>query len=304
MLRDTSTILGPQDAIVIGDSQVGEPDKAHTFWVGQGIQQAGYTPHFYSWGGIGIITANQWRPSYYDSVVNNARAFPLGSPGLIYINASGNDLWTNKPLHQVTEAARSLIRTLKELYPGSRIVLSEILSRRIAEHTNRHQLSELLTAVAAQEGIDTAPTRYWVTDKNVAHLLADGVHLSPAGHDALAPHLAAWIRWLNGTGFADVLPSNQFFTHINWMRAHGLSTGWDDGTYRPWDTMRRDAMAAFFYRLAGSPPGWPSLSLALSKTYPRTVVSTQKLRGCTPAASLQVGMTEPTGIYTPLTVTR
>ncbi|MFW0118830.1 S-layer homology domain-containing protein [Rothia sp. P5764] len=253
MLRDTSKVLGPQDAIVIGDSQVGEPNQARNYWVGKGIMQAGYTPYFYSWGGVGIITANQWHPSYYDSVVNNARALPLGSPGLIYINASGNDLWTNKPLNEVTEAARLLIRKLKELYPGSRIVLSEILSRRIAEHANRHYLSGLLRDVARQEGIDTAPTRYWVTDKNVAHLLADSVHLSPTGHDALAPYLAAWLRWLNGTGFADILPSNQFFTQINWMRANGLSTGWDDGTYRPWDTMRRDAMAAFFYRLAGSP---------------------------------------------------
>ena len=35
--------------------------------------------------------------------------------------------------------------------------------------------------------------------------------------------------------------------------AQGITTGWPDGTYRPEGSVNRDAMAAFFYRYAGSP---------------------------------------------------
>ena len=37
------------------------------------------------------------------------------------------------------------------------------------------------------------------------------------------------------------------------MKAQGITTGWPDGTYRPEGSVNRDAMAAFFYRYAGSP---------------------------------------------------
>lgn len=145
---------------------------------------------------------------------------------------------------------RAVIRKLRELYPTSLIMLSEVVGRRISEQTNRHQLSEHLSAMGRQENVNVVPTRYWITDKGLAHLLADSVHLSPTGHTALAPHLAAWIRWSNGTGFADVLPTETFFTHMNWMRTSGISTGWEDGTYRPQQPVLRAEIAAFTYRNA------------------------------------------------------
>ncbi|MGH1979088.1 S-layer homology domain-containing protein [Rothia sp. L_38] len=253
LLRDANKHLGSQDALLIGDSQIGDPSLSPRFWVGQGFAQAGYRPHFYSWGGIGVHAVNQYHPSYFDSVINNARALPLGSPGIVYIQGSGNDLWTGRSYQDTAEGLRTIIRLLRELYPHSLIMLSEVVSRRIPEQTNRHQLSDHLAAVGKQEGIHVVPNRFWITDKGVAHLLQDSVHLSPAGHNALAPHLAAWIRWATGKGFTDVFPNTGFYQEINWMRTSGISTGWEDGTYRPWATMNRDAMAAFFYRLAGSP---------------------------------------------------
>ncbi|MGQ4494256.1 NPCBM/NEW2 domain-containing protein [Dermabacteraceae bacterium P13095] len=53
--------------------------------------------------------------------------------------------------------------------------------------------------------------------------------------------------------FADVAANRMFAGEIAWMREKGISTGWADGTFRPSDQIRRDAMAAFLYRLAGSP---------------------------------------------------
>lgn len=55
------------------------------------------------------------------------------------------------------------------------------------------------------------------------------------------------------TFFKDVLHGQAFFTEVMWMSAKGISTGWSDGTFRPLASTNRDAMAAFLYRLAGSP---------------------------------------------------
>lgn len=53
--------------------------------------------------------------------------------------------------------------------------------------------------------------------------------------------------------FTDVPTDHQFYEEISWMAERGVTTGWPDGTFRPDAPVNRDAMAAFFYRLAGSP---------------------------------------------------
>ena len=40
-----------------------------------------------------------------------------------------------------------------------------------------------------------------------------------------------------------------FYKEIEWMRVAEVSTGWTDGTYRPFDNVTREAMAAFMQRL-------------------------------------------------------
>ncbi|MER2137543.1 MAG: S-layer homology domain-containing protein, partial [Arthrobacter sp.] len=61
--------------------------------------------------------------------------------------------------------------------------------------------------------------------------------------------------------FADVSEGLQFFDEISWMSSKGISTGWEEAngtwTYRPLIPVKRDAMAAFMYRLAGSPDYTP-----------------------------------------------
>ena len=56
--------------------------------------------------------------------------------------------------------------------------------------------------------------------------------------------------------FSDVSEGIQFYDEIMWLANSGVSTGWpvDDGReFRPVVPVARDAMAAFLYRLAGSP---------------------------------------------------
>ncbi|MCT9625635.1 S8 family peptidase [Pseudarthrobacter equi] len=58
--------------------------------------------------------------------------------------------------------------------------------------------------------------------------------------------------------FADVSTGQQFYKEMAWLAEQKISTGWDEGngvrTYRPLQPINRDAMAAFLYRMAGSPP--------------------------------------------------
>ncbi|WP_159448817.1 S-layer homology domain-containing protein [Demequina sp. NBRC 110053] len=46
---------------------------------------------------------------------------------------------------------------------------------------------------------------------------------------------------------------NEHHAAIAWMAERGISTGWEDGTFRPYSHATRDAIAAFLYRAAGEP---------------------------------------------------
>ena len=83
--------------------------------------------------------------------------------------------------------------------------------------------------------------------------------LTPVNRDAMA----AFLYRLAGkpaftppatSPFVDVSTSNQFYKEITWLAFMKISTGWDAGNgkarYRPLNSVNRDAMAAFMYRLA------------------------------------------------------
>jgi hypothetical protein len=90
--------------------------------------------------------------------------------------------------------------------------------------------------------------------------------LQPVNRDAMA----AFMYRLAGSPthispeqspFADVRPGQQFYSEMTWLSKQQISTGWTeaDGTrsYRALSSVNRDAMAAFLYRLAGSPAYTP-----------------------------------------------
>lgn len=66
---------------------------------------------------------------------------------------------------------------------------------------------------------------------------------------------------LESKSFVDVAPGRVFHDEISWLANEGISTGWDVGggafEFRPMSSTARDAMAAFLYRLAGSPSYTP-----------------------------------------------
>ena len=82
--------------------------------------------------------------------------------------------------------------------------------------------------------------------------------LAPVNRDAMA----AFLYRIKGkpaytapkaSRFRDVATNNMFYREIHWLAASGVATGWNGNTYQPGSAINRDAMAAFLYRLAGSP---------------------------------------------------
>ncbi|TFU21969.1 hypothetical protein E4U03_07620 [Rothia nasimurium] len=200
-LRRTDMVLGPMDALVIADSQanlggtvVGVKQGEDPSWISQGLRAAGYSPVHYAYGAVGAVAAQWFFPSFHQGVVGNAFALPVGSPGLIYLGGSGNDLWVGLGYWQVARYYLEIIAVLRQLYPGARIVLSEVLGRRIQEQGNRAELSAALASAGASVGVPVVPCRYWVSDFGVTHLLADAVHLTDNGHKALGQRFATWLR--------------------------------------------------------------------------------------------------------------
>lgn len=98
----------------------------------------------------------------------------------------------------------------------------------------------------------------WMYDRQLSTGWSDGTYrpYEPISREAMA---AFMYRFAGNPAyekpaespFPDVPPSHPYYLHIAWMNATGLSTGWEDGTYRPYDSVSREAMAAFLNRYIG-----------------------------------------------------
>jgi hypothetical protein len=89
-----------------------------------------------------------------------------------------------------------------------------------------------------------------------------------------------------GSGpFPDVGSDHAFCLEIEWLAGSGITGGFDDGTFRPAETVTRQATAAFLYRAAGepafSPPASPTFP-DVGTTHPfRTEIEWMVARGIT-----------------------
>lgn len=57
------------------------------------------------------------------------------------------------------------------------------------------------------------------------------------------------------TPFSDVAPAHLFHPEITWAAEAGVTSGFDDGTFRPTEPVSRQALAALLHRLVGAPVG-------------------------------------------------
>jgi streptogramin lyase len=132
---------------------------------------------------------------------------------------------------------------------------------------------------ASPEGITSGPDgRLWVAAYNsssIVRVSVDGVAreftdpsigrvtevvLGP-GNDIWAPSFIGGnvVRLDPGPLFSDVSFQHPFYDEIDWMAGEEITTGYEDGTYKPGAPVSRAAMSAFMYRLAQEPPFAPPL---------------------------------------------
>ncbi|MCS6711213.1 S-layer homology domain-containing protein [Brachybacterium sp. EF45031] len=85
---------------------------------------------------------------------------------------------------------------------------------------------------------------------------------SPLGRRGLLMAGGGVLAWslapaAHAASFRDVPSTHLFAKETSWLADRGITTGWPDGTFRPDAPVHRDAMAAFVYRLQGSPAFTP-----------------------------------------------
>ncbi|MBG6178918.1 S8 family serine peptidase [Arthrobacter sp. CAN_A1] len=99
-----------------------------------------------------------------------------------------------------------------------------------------------------------------------SYVSADGALLGVNRQEGVTDARGLFLHHHNATGLKDEIidlqvdqlrfpdvAGNEHEEAINWLADQGLTTGYEDGTYRPLASINRDAMAAFLYRLAGEP---------------------------------------------------
>ena len=102
------------------------------------------------------------------------------------------------------------------------------------------------------------PQVHWLVDAGVTTGYEDGTFRpeAPVSRQAMAAFLHRLAGSPATTGapeFADVGASHPFRQPVAWLVDAGITTGYEDGTFRPTAPVTRQAMAAFLYRAAGEP---------------------------------------------------
>lgn len=106
-----------------------------------------------------------------------------------------------------------------------------------------------------------AAKTYKLTDADSGNTISVAVTGAKNGYTPVTKRSTATAKVAPATPFADVPPGMLFYDEMLWMATAGISTGWTEAngtkTYHPQQAVNRDAMAAFMYRLAGSPDFTP-----------------------------------------------
>jgi len=100
-------------------------------------------------------------------------------------------------------------------------------------------------------GPESPMAQYSRYRNNAVNIYEDGPY-GASDHNPLVVGMEAG-EGAPAPSFSDVSPGTMFYEDIMWLAGEGITTGYPDGTFRPVSPVGRDAMAAYLYRLAGSP---------------------------------------------------
>lgn len=170
-------------AVLIGDSQ-SEPASS---WPRTALASLGYQVHFCGRGGTGFVSSNGTTGNYIDALQRGDWLLPSGSPPLVVIEGGGNDASRGATDEQISANAERLIASIRQRYPDARLAMVGTLARGAADGGGRRtEVDTLLGAVAARQSVPFVSVGDWLTRYNLTDSMADGVHMAPGGHAALA----------------------------------------------------------------------------------------------------------------------
>ncbi|MBT2522908.1 SGNH/GDSL hydrolase family protein [Arthrobacter sp. ISL-28] len=165
-------------ALLIGDSQ-SEPKAS---WPRRALADLGYDVFFCGKGGTGYVASNGATGNYVDALQRGDWHLPYGFPPLVVIQGGGNDARQGASDEQIVANAESLITTLKQRYPGAKLVMVGTLAKGTGRRT---EVDALLGSVAAAHSIPFVSVGDWLTRYGLEEHLADSVHMNDDGHRAL-----------------------------------------------------------------------------------------------------------------------
>lgn len=208
------------------------------------------------WSQTMYQTRNERNPPYYHDWNHVQR----GTANARCSGGSENVAW---PGNQTPQG-------LVNLYMGSPVHRNQILStsfQYVASGTvtgNGHMFNTIRFATTctgfSDVGVDHefAEPIMWLAGRGITTGYTDGSFRPRSSIQRQA--VAAFLyRYTGATrnqapNFSDVPPHHEFARHIEWAEWAGITSGYPDGTFRPEGNIERQAVAAFLYRLAGSPP--------------------------------------------------
>ena len=142
---------------------------------------------------------------------------------------------------------------VRGLVPGTVIISVETDDGGYAECKIRVQFTDV-----------TDPSQFYyeyiydMVDKGITTGYADGTFRPTADCNRAAVVTFLWR--LSGkpepskmATFKDMTGNSDFDKAISWAAESGITTGWDDNTFRPWNTCNRAAVMTFLWRAAGKP---------------------------------------------------
>ncbi|MEW1821208.1 S-layer homology domain-containing protein [Arthrobacter sp. NPDC080031] len=195
-----------------------------------------------------------------------------GAPGNIALDPSGTRLYVGGGVWNgfaiIDTATNTVARTVQyaTLGANSDKIALDSSGKHLYTWTGGFDLRERHTITSIQD-VDPATGKSNLPG-NLAELtvmtgMAGNIVASPDGSALYAPgtdYNTVTVIALPpaASGFADIGPNSPFTKEIQWLTTKGITTGWTEPngtkTFRPLGSVNRDAMAAFMYRMAGSPP--------------------------------------------------
>jgi subtilisin family serine protease len=206
------------------------------------------------WDNIGICAVS-WATNKYEPLQGTSMATPFVS-GLAAL------IWSKEPNLSYLDVKNRILSTVDVLPQLSGKVKT---SGRINAY--RALLGSTCTPPFTDIPCDFPAINEitWAKNRGITKGYPDGTYrpYEPVKRDAMAAFIVRALFGDNPTCqggvpcestqpyFKDVDQSQPFFRHIQKLYEAGITKGWPDGTYRPYENIRRDAMAAFLIRALG-----------------------------------------------------